>query len=336
MKDTSSAMHHQAADHTWATMDSSGQACANFDRQLCKSNLSSRLRRSAWRRWAFAIIAFLLVNHAHAESKIVVSLKPIHSLVECVMHGVGEPILLVTDGAHPHGHLTSETVHAAIHEADIIIWMGQPADAGLTAAIVSRRPSAHLVTLADIPDVVIPLSMMTAHAWLDPRNAIAMVETIATTLSHADPDNAGVYRGNAAELRNSLQRLDADLRVDLAHLRQTPFLIYDDAFQLFTRRYGLEGAYPLVIDPALRQHLGGIDAALLRSLRTDWQRMGIRCLFLEPRADHDFVRLLVDDIDILVTPLDPYGTGLPTGPKLYGDMMRAVSGSIVRCAANAS
>jgi len=81
----------------WTTMESSGQAHTSTDRHFRKADLFSRLGRSAWIHWVLMIVTFFLADRAHAESVIVFSLKPIHSLVRSVMHGVGEPVLLVTE-----------------------------------------------------------------------------------------------------------------------------------------------------------------------------------------------------------------------------------------------
>lgn len=300
-----------------------------------KERASVRPCTRAMRGWALIAAIFFVAGIAQAGPAVVVSLKPIHSLVENVMRGVGEPALLVPDGPLPDGYLISQTARAALREADIIVWLGQPADAGLAAAIAGRKTSARLITLAAVPGVAIAPLPIEPHAWLDAHNAMAMAEAIASTLSEADPANANTYRNNAAALLMALERLDANLRTDLARLGNTPFLVYEDAFSLFTRRYHLAGALPVVIDPSLRRHLGGIDTARLLSLRADWRKRGMRCLFHEPQVERGFVRLLADDTNITVMPLDPYGTGLPAGARLYDELMRKFRDTIVRCAVDA-
>jgi zinc transport system substrate-binding protein len=41
--------------------------------------------------------------HQHAAPQVVVSIKPIHSLVAAVMEGVGQPQLLIKGAGSPHG-----------------------------------------------------------------------------------------------------------------------------------------------------------------------------------------------------------------------------------------
>ena len=45
------------------------------------------------------------------------------------------------------------------------------------------------------------------HLWLDPENAIAMVDAMAEALSRLDPERAGVYGENASGLRSRLRDL---------------------------------------------------------------------------------------------------------------------------------
>jgi zinc transport system substrate-binding protein len=59
-----------------------------------------------------------------AAPKVVVSLKPIHSLVANLMKDVAEPELLINDGGSPHGYSLRPSQAKMLSNADLIIWVG--------------------------------------------------------------------------------------------------------------------------------------------------------------------------------------------------------------------
>jgi zinc transport system substrate-binding protein len=61
---------------------------------------------------------------ARAEApEVVVSIKPIHSLVAAIMQGVGEPGLIVEGAASPHTY-SMKPSNAAVQGADMVFWVG--------------------------------------------------------------------------------------------------------------------------------------------------------------------------------------------------------------------
>ncbi len=170
---------------------------------------------------------------------VVVSIKPIHGLVAGVMAGVAVPELLVEGAGSPHSYALRPSQARALGRADLVFWMGEglehflvkPLDALAADAMVvalSASPGVHTLatrsgglraddgTEDDPPDPGGEAGHVDMHLWLDPRNAAAMVATIAAALSGIDPERAAVYQANAAQLAADLARLDAELEARLA------------------------------------------------------------------------------------------------------------------------
>ena len=72
-----------------------------------------------------------------AEPQVVVSIKPIHSLVAGVMQGIAEPLLLVKGGGSPHGYVLRPSEARALAQADLIVWVGRSLERGIEKPLAS-------------------------------------------------------------------------------------------------------------------------------------------------------------------------------------------------------
>jgi len=89
---------------------------------------------------------------ARAEApNVVVSIKPIHSLVSAIMQGVGEPSLIVEGAASPHTYSLKPSNAAALQDADVIFWVGHGLEAFLEKPLESLSGKATVVELEDAP-----------------------------------------------------------------------------------------------------------------------------------------------------------------------------------------
>ncbi|MCL6634366.1 MAG: metal ABC transporter substrate-binding protein [Peptococcaceae bacterium] len=77
------------------------------------------------------------------------------------------------------------------------------------------------------------------HIWVDPLNAMKMVDNIAAGLSQADPANRAYYEANAAEYRKKLKALHEEYKNGLAGATRKEFVTSHAAFGYLARRYGL-------------------------------------------------------------------------------------------------
>ncbi|WP_337183144.1 zinc ABC transporter substrate-binding protein ZnuA [Shinella sp.] len=89
---------------------------------------------------------------ARAEAPdVVVSIKPIHSLVAAIMQGVGEPGLIVEGAASPHTYSLKPSNAAALQDADVVFWVGHGLEAFLEKPLESLGGKATVVELDDAP-----------------------------------------------------------------------------------------------------------------------------------------------------------------------------------------
>lgn len=82
---------------------------------------------------------------------------------------------------------------------------------------------------------------MDPHIWLDPNNAIIMVETIRQAMAAQDPANSAFYNDHAVHLKQQLVKLDADYRNTLSSCTAKTLLHGGHyAFGYLAKRYGLK------------------------------------------------------------------------------------------------
>jgi zinc transport system substrate-binding protein len=286
------------------------------------------------------ILLFCLATPAFADLKVVVSIKPIHSLVGAVMQNAGTPELLLDGTASPHDYALRPSDARRLQNADLVFWLGPELETFLTKPLKTlSAEKAH--ALLDTPDLVkLPLRDIEEahdhahaehgehdpHVWLSPANASILTRAIAKILSERDPAHATVYASNANKLMADLSLLDNELKQSLALLPKTSVVVFHDAYQYFEQAYGLTPATPLSMNPESPP-----GAKRLKALRQDLQCGKIKCIFSEPQFPTRLIETLTEGLSIKLETLDPLGANINPGPDHYPQMLRALAASWKRC-----
>lgn len=107
-----------------------------------------------------AVLAVMLSfgSAANAASEVVVSIKPIHSLVAGVMDGVGEPHLIVRGGDSPHTYALKPSDAKALEKAKVVFWVGEILERFLERPVETLAGKAKVVALSSAPG-------LTKHAF---------------------------------------------------------------------------------------------------------------------------------------------------------------------------
>ncbi|WP_049929853.1 metal ABC transporter solute-binding protein, Zn/Mn family [Halorubrum ezzemoulense] len=88
------------------------------------------------------------------------------------------------------------------------------------------------------------------HVWTDPVLAAEMVDTIATGLGEADPDNAEAYAANAEAYAADLDAIDDAFRsIAEDAARDVAVLAGHNSFQYLEARYGFRLRSPVGVSP---------------------------------------------------------------------------------------
>ena len=90
------------------------------------------------------------ISPANAETKVVASIKPIHSLATYLMDGVSKPGLIVDGYASPHGFAMKPSHAKMLQEADLIFWVGEDLESFLEKPLKSIAKKAEKIELMEI------------------------------------------------------------------------------------------------------------------------------------------------------------------------------------------
>ena len=291
----------------------------------------------------FGVLAAATPAVAQVPS-VVVSIKPIHSLITGVMKGIGSPHLMVKGLVSPHAFTLRPSEARLLENADVVFWVGEAAEPSLIKPLKSIGSRAHIVELLDVKDIRVLAAReggawnardddghghgkhVDGHIWLDPRNAIAITRIAAQVLAKRDPANAPAYRENADGLTDRLRKLDKDLAKAFMTVKRVPYVVYHDAYQYLERRFGLNAV------GAISAHAGRAPGARrLRDLRELVIISGAHCVFHEPQFDPRLVQTLIESTDAATGILDPMGTKTEPGEDAYFEIMGDISRVLAMC-----
>ncbi len=274
--------------------------------------------------------------------KVVVSIKPIHSLVAGVMQGVADPQLLIQGGGSPHGYVLRPSEARMLANADLVIWVGHSLESFLEKPLATLAQQAHQLELIEaLEDQLLPLREggtwdahvhqltqadhaaagerhedgeleLNPHLWLSPLLAKQIVARTATTLSAIDPEHQATYQKNAEKLKQRLDDLHRELTNKLSPVKGVPYVVFHDAYRYFENVYELNVVGSITVDAERKQGVKRIG-----EIRDKIKAMNARCVFSEPQFEPRMVATIIEGTGARRGVLDPLGADLPNGPESY-------------------
>lgn len=299
------------------------------------------------------LCALVLVGNqaAMASPDVVVSIKPLHSLVSAVMKGVGQPRLLIQGAETPHSFALKPSQARFLHEADAVFWVGQGLEGFLAKPLETLPRQAKVITFSkELKLLPYRREGMWAakddadghekhdhdhghgeidpHFWLDPVLVQSVVSIVVQTLSEVDGNNDTLYRRNGDALVDMLIALHLRTQAKLETVRAVPYLVFHDAYQYLEKRYRLNSIGTVTLNPEYRPGAKHLDAVRRRVRQTD-----VRCIFREPQFQPSMLNVVVADTAMRVAVLDPLGASLEPGPDAYFKIVDKLSESLLACLA---
>ncbi len=318
---------------------------------------------NAAKRWLpvrLALVACVLMTTtaaATAEVRVVVSSKPLHALVASVMGDVGTPTVLVAGAVSPHSYAMKPSDARTANGASVFFRVGESLEPWTTKLVKALPKTVRVVAMQDAPAIKTLARRETGafeahdkghghdhgagkgtgaaaavederdpHVWLDPANASAMVDTIATVLGELEPAKAAVFRANGQATKMRLDVLAADLDRELKPLAGRPFVVLHDAYQYFEARFGVMAVGSIAVSPEAAP-----SARQLAAIRRKIVASGARCVFAEPGMQPKLVAAVVEGTAAKIVLLDPEATQLPPGSQVYDLLMRNLSAGMQKC-----
>ena len=294
---------------------------------------------------------------ASAAPRVVVSIKPLHSLVAGVMKGVGTPYLLMKGVVSPHTFSLKPSDAGELERARVIFWVGEVLAPGLERPLEVLPKKAKVLALAEIKGLELRKLRegglwegrdddhgeekqaeakshhgeedhggFDAHIWLDPMNARKWVDAIAHELGAADPQNRKKYEANAKNLKTRLYDLHTELDRILDPVRNAPYIVFHDAYQYLEKRYGLTPIGSVTLSPEKKP-----GTARLVAIRKKIRSLKSICVFTEPQFQPRLVQIIMGGTGAGTGVLDSLGASVPAGEDAYFTLMRAMAKSLKTC-----
>lgn len=273
---------------------------------------------------------------------VVTDIPPVHSLVARVMAGLGAPDLIIRAGASPHSYSLRPSEAAALERADLVVWIGPELTPWIEKPMQVLAGDARRLELMAVEETIrLPARSeaifddhaddhdhgeIDPHAWLDPMNGRAWLGAIAQVLAEMDPENAEIYRANAAAGRSEIDAAVNEAITILDPMKAVPLAVFHDAFQYFAARFELSPKAAIFANDARTP-----GPARIAALQEYLQSEQVECLIAEPQFDQSFVDLVLDGTNARTVELDPMGAAIEPGPDFYVALMAKLASGVAEC-----
>ena len=276
------------------------------------------------------LLGSLFVSPVTAEINVVTTIKPLHSIVNNIMLGVGKPVLLILSAVSPHDYKLKPSDIRTLQQANVIFWVGPQLESRLAKLIQQRSQTAKVVTLLSSKELrilkITGRKTIDPHIWLSPENARTIAAIVQRTLSTEDPKNTAIYLKNFKKLDKTLIQLRREISAGLSIVLKAPFIVYHDGLLYFENEFGLNNQGAILVSP--EHHPGAKRLSYIRRLI---KKQKIRCVFGEPHYSQKLLKTVTAHSPAKIGTLDLIGVKLAPGPNLYASLMRNLAASFKSC-----
>ena len=160
--------------------------------------------------------------------------------------------------------------------------------------------------------------------WLNPDNAIVMMEKVRDVLIEMHPEHRERYQLN---YQNAVVRITSQskrIAEKMMEVMKIPFITLHDGYQYFEEQYGLHSLGSIL------RHDEGASAKRLSELRELIVNYNVRCIFKEAQYSDRALKPLVDDFDIDVVDLDSLGQRQSAELTHYTDFVEQFASTLYR------
>lgn len=317
--------------------------------------------------------ALLFAGTAQAQApQVIVSIKPIHSLVAAIMKGVGEPGLIVEGAASPHTYNMKPSNAQKLQDADVVFWVGHGLEAFLDKPLDALGGDATVVALEDAPGLA-KLKFREGgafeahdhgeHETEEDHAAHAHEDSHVETGEHhhheegefdmhlwLDPVNA---KAMADEIEKTLVKVDPanadayaanakalDEKLDALDKELADIVapVKDKPFIVFHDAYQyFEHRYHVRVAGSITvspENMPGAER--ISEIHKKVADLGATCVFAEPQFEPKLIKVVTEGTPAKSGTLDPEAATLTEGPDLYFELMRGIATSLKTCLSEAS
>jgi len=287
----------------------------------------------------FSLSLLPFLSHAaSATSPLVVStIKPLHSLLSNIMHGVAEPQLLIADNQSIHDYHLRPSQRRLLSRAKLVFFASEHVESFIPALQTSLT-NTRFINLSSIQALKLIAARKFAqqhlsthteadgHIWLSPHNAKIIATEMSAQLSQMDVQHRDIYQKNLSQLLIRLTTLQQHVSQQLQDYQYKPYLIFHDALQYFENEFNLHNGH-FVTSSA--EHKLGLK--YVSRLRQDITQKNIHCIYYEPPHIPKLIYRLTAHQNVTLLPLDPLALQYKAGTELYFKSIEHIAKQFISC-----
>ena len=164
------------------------------------------------------------------------------------------------------------------------------------------------------------------HIWLDPDNAIKIIQKVNKELSLLFPENSQIYNKNATDIINKITELKREIKEELLSIKDKPYIVFHDAYQYFEKVFGLNAVGSIALEDDV-----ATSPKQISYIRNKIIKSNVSCVFQEPQFDSKLVKTVVEGTDAKIGTLDPLGVDIANKKDFYLQLLRNMSKSLKEC-----
>lgn len=289
-----------------------------------------RLRIAAALLLAAGVLGGCSATAADERPLVVVSTNILGDVVSNLVGDDVEVVTLMRPGADPHSFEISAAEAARLRSADLVVSNGLGLEEGLQQHLDAAAEAGVATFVAGDAVEVLPYTSTDAggaddpHFWTDPAQTIAVVDALVPVLEGMDGVDAATVTTRAADYREALEALDADMTASFAAIpaAQRALVTNHHVFGYLADRFGFRVVGAVIPGGTT---LAAPSASDLADLVSAIEEAGVRTIFAESSQPDRLVRALAEEADIDVTVTELYTESLTDaagGAPDYLTMMR--------------
>ena len=285
------------------------------------------------------------IKQTENPGAIVVTIKPLYSLVAHLTEGISKPVLLMKQNQSPHHYNMRPSERRLLANAKMIIWTGPQMETYLNKIIEQQANSTTIVSAMQAKNLKLlkirslhshdrdehtsavskeKQNIIDPHIWLSTRNAIAISSHISAQLIRYDPENTRQYNKNLDTLLNKIKQLNDFIKTNLKRHNE-PFIAYHDAFQYFEDENALN-----YIDSINFDDETGTSLKHLRQINKQINKYDIQCLVYQAPKPA-IIDTLMSQSSVKAVALDPLGMDVADDKNAWFALMRQLTLSFSHC-----
>jgi len=248
---------------------------------------------------------------------IVVSIKPIHSIVSQLTQDITTPSLLLENqqSAH-HFHLRPSQL-SLLDQADLVISIHPNFETGLSKALNSIDSNKQFIINKQVTN---------HHSWLDINHMQNFAKLLADKLSQIDKNNAATYQNNLAQVDQKLEQLKHAIDQQLSKHKTTPIATFSNTFEYFIKSNHLQKSITVT-----QSHGDRLSIQKILKAKQTMQANQTKCLLSTTEIPSKRINVLIEGLDINTASIDIMGYQLDKGTLHYFDLMQNISNKVDQC-----